>query len=82
MTVATFVLHHRHDPAECAAVFAAWKGFDSPLRGRLTVASCRQGGHELWWTVDAGGEQSALAQLPPYVAARTEAIEVSKVAVP
>lgn len=76
------MLHHRHESAECRAAFAAWKGFDSPLRGRSTVASCRQGGHELWWTVEATDEESALAQLPPYVATRTQATEVSEVAVP
>ena len=80
--MATFVLHHSHDPAECRAAFAAWRGFDSPLRGRTTVASCRQGGHELWWTVEAVNEDAALAQLPPYVGTRTHAIEVSEVAVP
>ncbi|MBM2821380.1 MAG: hypothetical protein HW413_126 [Thermoleophilia bacterium] len=76
------MLQHSHEPSECRAAFAAWRGFESPLRGGLTLASCRQGGHELWWTVEAGGEESALAQLPPYVAARTQAIEVSEVAVP
>jgi len=80
--MATYVLQHSHEASECRAVFAAWRGFDSPLRGRSTVASCRQGGHELWWTVEAGGEESALAQLPPYVATRTHATEVSEVAVP
>ena len=80
--MAVFVLHHHHEPAECQAAFAAWKGFDSPLCGGMTLASCRQGGHELWWTVDPAGEESALAQLPPYVAARTHATEVSEVSVP
>jgi hypothetical protein len=28
-------------------------GFDSPLRHRLTLASCRHGGHAIWWSVDA-----------------------------
>lgn len=78
----TYVLHHRHSPEECRVAFAAWKGFESPLRGRLTLASCQQGGHELWWTVEADDEEAALAQLPPYVAGRTQAIEVSEVAVP
>ncbi len=66
------MLSHRHAPEECRVAFAAWKGFESPLRGRETIGSCRHGGHALWWTVEAPDEAAALAQLPPYVAARTE----------
>jgi len=80
--VATYVLQHSHEASECRAVFAAWRGFESPLRGGSTLASCRQGGYELRWTVEAAEETAALAQLPPYVAARTQAIEVSEIAVP
>ena len=29
-----FLLHHQHDPAECAAAFAAWTGFDEPAAPR------------------------------------------------
>ena len=28
----TYLLHHQHAAAECGAAFAAWNGFDSPLR--------------------------------------------------
>ena len=77
-----FLLHHRHRPPECAASFAAWKGFPSPLRGVTSLCSCLPGGHELWWEVEAAGERQALAQLPPYVAARTSAIRVARMRTP
>ena len=34
-----FVLVHHHEPDECRFAFAAWKGFDSPLRHQPAVAS-------------------------------------------
>jgi hypothetical protein len=37
--------------------------------------------HELWCTVEAEDAPSALAQLPPFVAERTDAREVSEVTV-
>ena len=63
-------------------MFASFKGHDSPLRRRTTVASCVSGGHAVWWTVDAQTEQDALALLPPYVARRTTAIRVGEVRIP
>ena len=51
--------------AECGVVFAAFKGHDSPLRQRATLASCAFGGHAIWWPVEADGEAEALALLPP-----------------
>jgi hypothetical protein len=80
--VPTYLLAHRHLPAECAVTFAAWRGVDSPLRHHPTLGSCRQGGHRLWWTVEAPDEHAALAQLPDYVAERTQVSEVSEVAIP
>ena len=77
-----FLLHHGHDPSECGVAFAAWRGFPSPLRRRPVVGSCRHGGHELWWLVDAQGPDAALAQLPHWLAARTRAIEVTDVPIP
>ena len=77
-----FVLHHRHEAHECGAVFASFKGHNSPLRHQKTLASCRSGGHSIWWTVDAASEGDALALLPSYVAARTTAAEVSDVDIP
>ena len=77
-----FLLHHRHEPHECAAVFAAWTGFDSPLRGRTVESSCLTGGHALWWRVEAPDPESALAQLPGYVAARTATNEIREIQVP
>ena len=77
-----FVLSHRHEPGECRSAFAAWKGFDSPLRGRPTIVSCFGGGHRAWWQVEASDPEGALAQLPPFVAERTVAEPVREVHVP
>ena len=77
-----FLLHHQHAPGECAAAFAAWQGFDSPLRRRSAASTCLAGGHELWWRVEALDGEAALALLPPYVAHRTRAIPVRDVLIP
>ena len=78
----TFLLHHRHDPDECAAAFAAWQGFDSPLRHRVVASTCLAGGHEIWWQVEAADHGKALALMPRYVAERTESIAVREVEIP
>jgi hypothetical protein len=80
--VPRYLLQHRHEPHECGVVFASFKGHDSPLRHRATVASCRSGGHAIWWHVEATSEQEALRLLPPYVAARTTVTRVSEVEIP
>jgi hypothetical protein len=77
-----YLLHHRHTPDECGVVFAAFRGHESPLRHRATLASCRSGGHAIWWTVHADSENDALALLPFYVAERTTATRVSEVDIP
>jgi hypothetical protein len=80
--MATFLLSHRHEPADCRFVFAAWQGFESPLRRSHALGSCASGGHRLWWSVEAEDAGSALGQLPPFVAERTEAQEVGEVLIP
>lgn len=77
-----YLLHHRHEARECGVVFASFKGHESPLRHRGTLASCRSGGHEIWWTVDAEDEEAALALLPFFVAERTTVTRVSEVQIP
>jgi hypothetical protein len=77
-----FLLHHRHEPHECAAAFAAWQGFESPLRRGRVPSSCLAGGHGIWWRVEAGGRGEALALLPRFVAERTTPIEVREVDIP
>ena len=77
-----FLLHHRHQPRECGVVYTSFKGYDSPLRHHPTLASCRSGGHAIWWTVDASCEQEALGLLPYYVAQRTTVTSVSEVEIP
>ena len=80
--MARYLLHHRHEPEECGVVFASFKGHHSPLRRQTALASCRTGGHAIWWTVEAGSEQDALALLPFYVAERTTITGVSEVQIP
>jgi hypothetical protein len=77
-----FLLAHRHEPQECAAAFAAWRGFDSPLRQGRAPSTCLTGGHGVWWRVDAPDAEAALALLPSFVAARTTATEVRDVEIP
>jgi hypothetical protein len=80
--VPSYLLQHRHEPRDCGVVFAAFRGYESPLRHRPALASCASGGHAIWWTVQASGEELALDVLPPYVAARTTATEVNEVQIP
>jgi hypothetical protein len=82
VSVPRFLIHHRHDALECGVVFAAFKGHESPLRHRATLASCRFGGHAIWWAVEAATVGDALALLPFYVAQRSTATRVSEVEIP
>jgi hypothetical protein len=77
-----FLLHHRHEPGDCATAFAAWAGFNSPLRHRPAASTCLAGGHALWWRVQAESRAAALALLPRYVAERTTPIEVREIQIP
>lgn len=63
-------------------MFASFKGHQSQLRHQSTLASCRTGGHAIWWTVEAESEEDALRLLPPYVATRTTATSVNEVEIP
>ena len=82
------MLVHRHAPEECRIAFAAWRGFDSPLRHHGAIGSCANGsngagdGHELWWTVEATDPGEALSRLPEYLAERTQVVEVEELAIP
>jgi hypothetical protein len=78
----SFLIQHDHEAPECGAVFAAFKGHDSPLRHCQTLASCAFGGHAIWWGVQATSEAEALALLPDYVAARATAVRVREVEIP
>ena len=40
-----FLLQHEHEPDDCATAFAAWTGFDSPLRHKAAASTCLAGGH-------------------------------------
>ncbi|MET0511426.1 MAG: hypothetical protein ABW135_07080 [Thermoleophilaceae bacterium] len=78
----SFLLHHAHDAHECAAAFAAWQGFDSPLRHRRAPSTCLAGGHALWWRVEASDRRAALELLPRFVAERTTPIAIREVQIP
>ena len=78
----SYLLEHSHEAAECEAAFAAWRGFDSPLRGSATASTCLSGGHRLWWRVEAADAEAALGQLPAYVASRTVAVRIREIALP
>jgi hypothetical protein len=80
--MASYLLQHQHEPGECAATFAAWKGFDSPLRERLAWCSCPAGGHQLWFMVEAPDDGAALGQLPRYLAVRSKLVRVAEVSIP
>jgi hypothetical protein len=77
-----YLLTHHHEPNECGVAFAAFRGFESPLRHKGALASCTSGGHSLWWTVDASSADTALSQLPYFVAERTTAVLVDEVLIP
>jgi len=84
LTMPRFMLVHSHRPSECKVAFAAWRGFESPLRHAATPGSCAVSAdmHRIWWAVDAPDEQAAFAHLPPWVAERTAAERVSQVTIP
>ena len=77
-----YVLQHRHTADECAAAFAAWRSFQSPLRQRTAPCTCLADGHAIWWFVDAPDAQAALDLLPPFVRTRTEPVLVRDVLIP
>ena len=77
-----FLLRHAHEACECAASYAAWRGTDSPLRRRDAVSSCVHGEHAVWWITPAADAAEALALLPPFVAARSEAVAVRRAVIP
>lgn len=77
-----FLLHHQHGAAECAAAFAAWTGFESPLRHRPAASTCLAGGHALWWRVEAADDDAALALLPRYLRTGTTVTRVRDVEIP
>jgi hypothetical protein len=78
----SFLLDHQHQPEECKAAFAAWRGYASPLRHGRVPSTCLTGGHRVWWRVEAGNSSEALALLPPFVAQRTDAVLVREIEIP
>jgi hypothetical protein len=77
-----FLIHHRHEPPECGAAFASFKGHQSSLRHRATFASCAFGGHAIWWHVEARHERDAFALLPYFVAQRSTVTRIRAVEIP
>jgi len=80
--VPQYLLHHRHAATDCGVVFAAFSGFASPLRHGTALASCRTGGHEIWWSVSAADDAAALRLLPAYVATTSTATRIDEIAIP
>jgi hypothetical protein len=80
--MATYLITHRHDPALCRVAFAAWRGFESPLRHHATLSSCVEGGHSIWWQVEATNRDEALALVPEWIAQRSDVVPVSQVQIP
>ncbi len=77
-----YLLAHHHKADECGVVFASFKGHASPLRHQVTLASCRSGGHAIWWTVDAASQADPLRLRPFDVAGRTTITCVTEVQIP
>lgn len=81
-----YLLVHTHQPDECAIAFAAWRGFESPLRHELATASCSandgSSAHRIWWELEADTPDRALEAVPPWIAERTEVSEIDEVAIP
>jgi hypothetical protein len=63
-------------------VFASFRGGASPLRHKVALATCGDGGHAIWWTVNASDPTEALALLPYYVLERSTATRVAEVTIP
>jgi hypothetical protein len=82
VNVPLFLVHHRHASDDCGVVFASFLGSASPLRRAAALASCRHGGHEIWWSVTAETAIAALRLLPHYVATRSTATRVEEVRLP
>jgi hypothetical protein len=80
--VPEFIIHHRHDQAECGAVFASFQGFHSVLRRRPAAVSCAYSGHDIWWCVEADTEAAALELIPDFVAARSSATRFERTVIP
>ncbi|MBU2666196.1 hypothetical protein KOI35_22095 [Actinoplanes bogorensis] len=78
----SYLLHNRHAADDCGVVFAAFRGFPSPLRHATALSSCRTGGHEIWWQATAPDPQAALRQLPRFVATATTAIRIERLDTP
>jgi hypothetical protein len=79
--MATYLLAHTHGEADCRVAYAAWRGYESPLRGQKAIASCASGEHRMFWTVQADTPSEALKQLPPYLAQRTDVSEMREVTI-
>jgi hypothetical protein len=77
-----FLLIHRHAPEQCASAWAAWNGHVSPLHGSDVSCTCVQGGHTVWWDVEAASAEAALGLLPEYVARSTRVVPIRRVVTP
>ena len=79
--MARFLLHHRH--ARMSAGRRMRRSREGPVRcATAALASCGEGGHAMWWTVEAADETEALGLLPYFLVARTAVTRVAEVEIP
>lgn len=81
-TMPRYLLEHSHEAHSCATAYAAWSGYDSPLRHQHAIATCASGAHRMFWLVEASDAEAALHQLPEWLAERTRVSEASAVTIP
>jgi hypothetical protein len=62
--------------------WSAKRSSASPLRYGTALASCRTGGHEIWWSVTAENEAAAFYLLPTFVSGTSTATSFDEVRVP
>ena len=58
------------------------QGIRPGMRRGEALATCRFGGHDIWWLVEAAAAPEALAQLPFFVARRATVTRVGAVEIP
>jgi hypothetical protein len=84
--VPRYLLVHTHGRDECPIAFAAWRGFESPLRHVGALGTCSVNGgddpHRICWELETDGPAQALGAVPPWIAERTEVTEVGELTIP
>jgi hypothetical protein len=77
VTMATFLIHNRHQAAECPVLdeeYQAMGGVPAALRGHEYFCTCPTGDHGAYVVVDGDSADQVLAMLPPKYRAGTRVI--------